>query len=51
MFTNRDHVPQACDFDSMVNNVKYVVQQLMHEQLETPRGKALQAAGNMHEIW
>ena len=42
---------QACDYDSLWNNVKYVVQQILHEELETPRGKALQASGNMTEIW
>ncbi len=42
---------QACDYDSLSNNVKYVVQQLMREELETEKGKALHSSINMQEIW
>jgi len=32
-------------------NAKYCVQQLLREELETPPGKALLAAGSLRQIW
>ena len=41
---------QAIRYDNPMTNTKYNVQQIMHEHLETPRGKALLSANLASEI-
>lgn len=42
---------QAIDFDQHVINVKYVVQQFLHEDLESELAKKVLSSGKMNEIW
>ena len=42
---------QAVRYDSALSNMKYCLQQLMHDNLESERGRRLLSATAVRDIW
>jgi len=46
----KDYLKYSITYDSPLTNIKYNLQNILHEELETPRGKALLSADLVREI-
>ena len=47
----RSYLRYAVDFENDDTNCKYCIQQLIKDQLTTPRGEAFVKAGLLREFW
>ena len=47
----KDYIKLAVDFDNYHSNSKYCLAQLLHDNMDSPEGKALLASSNMKELW
>jgi tRNA-dihydrouridine synthase 2 len=47
----RDYVKLAVDCDNYHANSKYCLAQLLHDNMDSPQGKALLASSTMRELW
>lgn len=48
--TVKKYLKYALDYDNTPTNIKYNVQTMLHEEMESPHGHALMAAGTLREI-
>ena len=47
----KDYVKLAVDYDNYHSNSKYCLAQLLHDNMDSPQGKALLASNTMRELW
>lgn len=47
----REYLKLAVDYDNYHSNTKYCLAQLLHDNMDSPEGRALLASSSMRDLW